>query len=72
MSGQVQDRMDAEATAVDYVILDLRDERGRFFCRPKITREMFDALCGIAMLDRISFEELLHRAIQEHAEAHPT
>lgn len=55
--------------SADTVILDLRDERGRFFCRPRIPKPTYDVLEVYAKLQGISFEELLHRAIAEYAEA---
>ena len=55
----------------DYVILDLRDERGRFFCRPRLPRKTYDTLELYAGMLGITFEEVLHRAIAEYAERHP-
>lgn len=51
----------------DFVILDLRDERGRFLAQPRFPRKVYNDLETLARLEGITFEELLHRAIQEHA-----
>lgn len=50
----------------EYVVLDLRDERGRFFCRPKLPMRTYLVLVAHARLQGITFEEVLHRAVQEY------
>lgn len=49
------------------VILDLRDERGRFFCRPRIPAHTYAVLVLYAQQEGITFEDVLHRAIAEYA-----
>ena len=51
----------------DTVLLDLRNERGRFFMKMRMPGEDYRTLEVIARLDGITMEELLHRAIQEYA-----
>lgn len=51
------------------VILDLRDERGRFFTRVKLDNRTYFALQMLAQAWDITFEEVLHRAIVEYAES---
>lgn len=51
---------------VDTILLDLRDERGRFFTKVRLPLTTFNILEAIAKLEGITFEELLHRAIEEH------
>jgi hypothetical protein len=52
--------------SAEYVVLDLRDERGRFFCRPKLPMETYRVLEAYAKLRGITFDELLHQAIEEY------
>ena len=51
----------------DTVILDLRDERGRFLAQPRLPRRTYASLLMLASLRGITFEELLHQAITEYA-----
>lgn len=55
----------------DKVVLDLRDEKGRFFTRVSVDIRQFRMFQMAASLRGESMEEFINSAIREYAEAHP-